>query len=314
MNEATELLAVRVSELYYEDNKSQDEIGSLLGITRWKVGRLLTQARDRGIVRIEIAHPRARRLSVERQLRERFGLTDAVVVPMPSTLTELDGRVTQAAADYLAAVRPIPRTLGVSWGRTIDQIAQRLQPGWSTGVNVVQINGGMSLNRRAGTAGDSASAIAQKAGGDAVLLPIPAILERVETKRAIESDRTVASVLDLARTASMYLYSAGVADSTSILVDSGYLTTDDIAALREKGAVGDVVGRYIGADGAVVDTELDARTVGLGLDQLAAASASVFVVTGEAKHDVARAVVVNGLCTVLITDEATAVALLEDPS
>ena len=84
MNETTELLSVRVAELYYEENKSQDEIGGLLGITRWKVGRLLTQARERGIVRIEIVHPRARRLGAERQLRERFGLHDAVVVPTPS--------------------------------------------------------------------------------------------------------------------------------------------------------------------------------------------------------------------------------------
>jgi deoxyribonucleoside regulator len=314
VNETTELLAVRVAELYYEDSKSQDEIGGLLGITRWKVGRLLTQARDRGIVRIEISHPRARRLATERQLRERFGLNDAVVVPMPAALSELDARVTQAAADYLTAVRPIPRTLGVSWGRTIDQIAQRLQPGWSTGVTVVQINGGMSVNRRSGMAGDSASAIAQKAGGDCVLLPIPAILERIETKKAVESDRMVRSVLDLARTASMYLYSAGVVDASSILVDSGYLTPDDVIMLKGKGAVGDVVGRYIDADGAIVDTDLDDRTVGLGLDQLATACSAVFVVSGDAKHDVARAVVVNGLCTVLITDEATAVALLEDKS
>ena len=66
MNESTELLAVRVAELYYEENKSQDEIGGLLGMTRWKVGRLLSQARERGIVSIEIVHPRARRLGLER--------------------------------------------------------------------------------------------------------------------------------------------------------------------------------------------------------------------------------------------------------
>ena len=47
-----------------------------------------------------------------------------------------------------------------------------------------------------------------------MLLPSPAILERLETKRAIEADRTVADVLGLAATASAYLYSAGVADAT----------------------------------------------------------------------------------------------------
>ncbi|MDP3208712.1 MAG: sugar-binding domain-containing protein, partial [Rhodoglobus sp.] len=127
MNETTELLTVRAAELYYDEAKSQDEIGGLLGITRWKVGRLLAEARDTGIVRIEIVHPRARRLSVERDLRDRFSLSDAIVVPVPSAPAETSGRVAQAAADYLTAFRPVPGTLGVSWGRTLDGIAECLE-------------------------------------------------------------------------------------------------------------------------------------------------------------------------------------------
>jgi len=312
VNEATELLAVRLAELYYEEGKSQDEIGGLLSITRWKVGRLLAQARERGIVRIEIVHPHARKLAVERALRDRFGLADAVVVPAASTDSELGHRVAQAAADFLTAVRPVPRTLGVSWGRTLDAIAGRLDDGWATGVTVVQINGGVSLNRRPGTAAHTAATIAQKATGEAVLLPSPAILERLETKRAIEADRTVAGVIELAKSGSMYLFSAGVADATSVLVDSGYLSADDLAQLQARGAVGDVVGRYIDANGNIVDPGLDERTMGLSLDQLRASKNSVFVVSGQSKHDVARAVVTSGLCTVLVTDEATALALLEE--
>ena len=309
-----ELQIVRVAELYYDDNKTQDEIGALLGITRWKVGRLLNQAREDGIVRIEIVHPRARRLGVERELRERFGLKDAVVIPAAGdgTEKELPGQVAQATADYLAALRPVPRTLGISWGRTLSDVADRLRDGWATAVTVVQINGGVSLNRRAGTAATTAALIAEKASGHAVLLPSPAILERIETRLAIEADRTVAGVLELATTASAYLYSAGVADESSVLVDSGYLTPADVAELVRKGAVGDVVGRYIDANGNTVDPALDERTVGLGLDELRSADTAIFVVAGESKHDVARAVVTSGLCTVLVTDEATAQTLLEE--
>ncbi len=116
-------------------------------------------------MRIEIVHPRARRLSVERELRERFGLTDAVVVPIPTDEGELSRRVGQAAADYLTALRPVPRTLGISWGRTLSDIADRLEPGWATGVTVVQINGGVSLNRRPGSAANTAVSIAQQGEG-----------------------------------------------------------------------------------------------------------------------------------------------------
>ena len=302
------LLAVRAAELYYDQNKTQDEIGAILSLTRWKVGRLLSDAREQGIVRIEIVHPRARRGGLERALVERFGLSAAVVVPAPSD--DLQQQVARAAADYLTALRPVPRTLGVSWGRTMHDVAEALPIGWATGITVVQINGGVSLNRRAGTAATTAAMIADKGAGHAVLLPSPAILERVETKQAIEADRTVAAVLDLARDASALVYSAGVADESSVLVDSGYLTTDDVTELVRRGAVGDVIGRYIDANGNTVDPSLDARTVGISHAQLRAAELAVFVIAGTSKHDVARAVVSNGLCTVLVTDEATAHFLL----
>ena len=230
-----ELLAVRAAELYYDDNKTQDEVGALLKISRFKVGRLLTQARERGIVRIEIVHPRARRLGLERELRERFGLADAVVVPTPDGDPEVTPRVTQAAADYLTALRPVPRTLGVSWGRTLNEVAARLEPGWTTGVTVVQVNGGVSRTSREDTAAAMAVTIAQRGGGQAVLLPSPAILERAETKRAIEADRTVAEVLRRASGADAYLYSAGVADESSVLVDSGYLGAGRRGRARAQG-------------------------------------------------------------------------------
>lgn len=307
-----ELLMVRVAELSYNDNKTQDEIGALLEISRWKVGRLFVQARERGIVRIEIVHPRARRLGLERALIEKFGLDDAVVVPAadePDTLLE---RVAAAAADLLTALRPVPRVMAVSWGRTLTALADALPDGWATGVTVVQANGGVSRNRRSGGAASVAVTVAQRGRGQAVLLPSPAILERIETKQAIEQDRTIAAILEQAATANTFLFTAGPCDPASAHVENGYLSTADIAALAERGAVGDVLGRYVDADGNIVDPQLDARTVGVSLDRLRAASRSIFVTAGVAKHDIARTVVSNGLCSVVVTDESTALELLEE--
>ena len=307
-----DLLTVRVAELYYDEAKTQDEIGALLKVSRWKVGRLLTLARQKGIVRIEIVHPRARRLGLERELVERFGLADAVVVPAPDDDGAELERVAQAAADHLAAMRPVPRTLAVSWGRTLTAVADALPEGWATGVNVVQLNGGVSLSRRSGGAAGLAMTIAQRAGGQATLLPSPAILERVETKQAIEADRTVAGILEQAAAAHTCLFSAGPADASSAHVENGYLKPDDIAELARRGAVGDVLGRYVDADGNIVDPQLDARTVGVSLASLRSAQQSIFVTAGTAKHDIARTVVTSGLCSVLVTDETTARALLEE--
>lgn len=308
MSEDDEMLAVHAAELYYDENKTQDEIGALLNLTRWKVGRLLADARESGIIRIEIVHPRARRLSLERELRARMDLHDAIVVPSTGDTDpeELRSRVALAAADYLTGLRPVPRSLGISWGRTLHDVAGHLRPGWATGVDVVQINGGVSLNKRASSAANTAVTIAQKGGGTANLLPSPAILEHEATRLAIEGDRTVAGVLELGRAASVYLYSAGLVSESSVLVDSGYLSRADVRSLVAKGAVGDVVGRYVDADGNVVDPSLDRRTVGIRLDELRAAPMAIAVIAGADKHDICRTVVTSGLCSVLVTDEGNA--------
>ncbi len=315
MDESDELLSIRAAELYYEEDQTQDQIGQALRVTRWKVGRLLAQAKANGFIRIEIVHPRARRVHLERRMRDELGLSDAIVVSTTgvSGRDEIQARAAQAAADYLSTLRPVPRLLGVSWGRTMYEVAARLRTGWASGVNVVQINGGISMNKRPGNAAATAVAIAQKAGGQVALLPSPAILERLETKQAIESDRVVAGVLQMARNATAYLFSAGQADHDSAHIESGYLSPADLDALVAKGAVGDVVGRYVNAQGEIVDPALDDRTIGLSLEELRAAHTTIAVIAGPVKHAIARAVVSSGLCTVLITDESTALDLLDSP-
>lgn len=312
MNDEDELLAVRAAELYYQDGKSQAEIAALLDVNRWKVGRALAAARDHGIVRIEIIHPRARRLPLERELRQAFGLQDAVVVPSSADEAAIAQRVATAAGDYLAKLRPVPHTLGISWGRTLQQVAEALPDEWAGGVEVVQINGGVTVNRRTGMASATATTIAQKANGTVTLLPSPAILEQATTRRAIEDDRLVAGILETARHADALIFSVGPVDSSSVLVSGGYMSAAAMSSLAEKGAVGDVLGRYIDADGHIVDHELDERTLGLTLDDLRAAKTAIVVASGVAKRAACRAVVANRYCSVLVTDEDTANELLQE--
>ncbi len=309
-----ELLAVRAAELYYEENKTQDEIGAILRITRWKVGRLLTAAKEQGIIRIEIVHPKARRLGMERELIEHYGLDTAIVVPREEDGTSLTERVAIAAADYLVSMRPRTHRLGVSWGKTLHEVATALPHGWSTPVSVMQVNGGVSHSPSPAMAGATATMFAHKSGGDVTLLPTPAILERAETKRAIEADRAVSAVLKQAENADTYLFSAGPATEVSIHVQSGYIDRRDIARLQQHGAVGDVLGRYITAEGAIADPELDERTLGLPLERLRGAARSIAVVAGADKHAVAHAIVHNHLANTLITDEDTASFLLAQKS
>lgn len=304
----------QVAVRYYESGETQEQIAHAMHLTRWKVGRMLAEAREVGIVRIEVLHPRSRVRTLERSLKERFGLREAIVVADGGGDPEqVRDRVAEAGAEHVMELRPAPRLIGVSWGRTLDRLAGGLAPGWATGVNVVQINGGLSRSRQPTSAHSMASRIAHHGGGTATLLTAPAILEQESTRAVLESDGAVSEVLALASRADLFLFSPGGMGNDSVLVDSGQIDADDLDRLSKAGAVGDVLGRFIDAKGQIVDAGLDGRTLGLSLDVLRSATTSIALVSGAAKHAVCRAVVSSGLCDVLITDDQNAHHLLEAP-
>lgn len=311
MKSGDEILAVKAAELYFEEEKTQEEVARILMLTRWKVGRLLAQAKAQGIVRIEILHPQARRLSLERSLREVCGLSDAVVVPSESEESATE-RIASAGADYLVSMRPRAKRLGVSWGKTLHHLARSLPVDWSSPVEVVQVNGGVSRSQMRGQASEIATMIATKSGGSVTLMPTPAILEKSETRKLIESDRAVRGSLAQAQNADTYLFSAGPASPVSILFQSGYLDEVDITRLQSLGAVGDVIGRYITASGEIANPELDDRTLGLSLADLRKANRRIAVVGGLDKRLVAKALVDNQIANILVTDEHTARFLLSE--
>lgn len=305
---------LRVAELYYEHDMTQEQIAKHLTLTRWKIGRMLKSARDRGIVKIQIVHPKARVRSLEADLVSRFGLAEAVVVPATGDPEAQRQDVARVAADWLADLRPEPHVVGVSWGRTMDDVSTAMAPGWSRGVEVVQVNGAVSHGRA--TSGRAvATELARQGRGSARLLPAPAIVEKASTRRAIEADTSVRSVLSAARDADVLLFSLGALSVESVLVESGYLTAKDIARLRAIGAVGDVLGRFLDADGNEASEELAERTIALELTDIRKVPVTIAVASGVEKAAIARAALTSRLCTVLVADSdvVTGILRLEDP-
>lgn len=312
-DEQREHLMVQAAKMYYDLEATQADIASELGLTRWQVGRLLTEAREVGVVQIEIKPRAMRRTELESDLQRRFDLRDAIVVPTGERedAAILMERVAQAAATYLTSLNPKPDLLAISWGRTMSSVARFLPQRWSPGLHVVLVNGATTL--RSTTTRNSAVAedIARSAGGSATLLPVPAIVGKSSTRNVLEADPVIARVLKLAQEAKVALFGMGGASHHSVLLNSGYLEPGDIDRLRTQGAVGDILGRFVDADGVIVDSEIDDRTVGLRLDALHRKERSIGVVCGHEKHEIALAALRARYASVLITDEATATYALE---
>ncbi len=302
-------VATRIATLYYEENKTHDDIGAMMGLSRWKVARILQHAKDVGIVTIHIAQPSHRLDALEQHIRDRFGVDTVIVADTTDTLTV--GAVARYAADHLMELAPDIRTLGMSWGRTLTAVANALPDGWAGGINVVQVNGGMSVLDTSQSASWTVAVVADKAGGHAHVMPTPAIVQLRETADALHKDPTVSSVLDLAHQADTIVFTVGVASAESAHVRSGYLSPENISQLHDAGAVGDVVGRFIDSQGGVVDGGLDHRTIGISLSDLARVPRRILVAESAAKAPAVMSCLHRGLVSSLVIDQALAKHIVE---
>ena len=303
---------IQVAKLSYDLDMTMSEIGKTLGLTRWQVGRIRKEARDLGIVRIDIVAGLQRRPDLESPLQRMYDLRETIVVPNPDGDDGIAvDRAAQALGQYLASLSPRPSLVGVSWGRTMAAVAHWLPRRWNDNVDVVLLNGAISLHATQNRTNNIAELFAERGNGRATLLPVPAIVGRTITREVLEQDPIIKRVLDLAAEAPVACFSLGSVAPNSVHVESGYLTTAEIADLQKRGAVGDILGRFIDVHGQLVDPDLDDRTIGLQPQKLREKPFSICISVGAAKHAVALACLRARYTNVLVTDEKTALFALE---
>ncbi len=306
---------LRAAQLYYRLNLTQDEVGKRLGVSRFKVGRLLERALREDAVRIEIVHPAARLVALEDALVERFGLAGSIVVDVPAAGSPEDDedlareRVADAAAVHLATLHP-GGAIGVSWGRTMLALANHLRPGWTRATEIVQLNGAVSRSTRPTRAQEVVERFGITTGASIRLMSAPAIVGSARLRRALEADPAVGETLAAARQAPTAIFGMGVFGPASAHVLSGYLDDADMAKLAAAGAVGDVLGRFLAIDGSVALPALDERTVGLPLADLRTKALTIGLAAGAGRGPIALAALRARLVRVLVADEATAAWVL----
>ncbi|WP_258933924.1 helix-turn-helix domain-containing protein [Nesterenkonia pannonica] len=85
--------------MYYAENWTMQHIAHELGVSRSTVSRLLTEAREQGIVRISLHPPTDRPNALEHRIAEIYGVT----VHVAHTLAREDAYARHEAVAALAA-------------------------------------------------------------------------------------------------------------------------------------------------------------------------------------------------------------------
>src|ERR687893_1577965 len=99
------VLTATVARRYYLDGATKSDIAAELGLSRFKVARLLDQARATGVVRIELASPGQIDLDLSVQLGRAYELRHCVVLDCPDDDDELlRGSLGRAAGELLTEI------------------------------------------------------------------------------------------------------------------------------------------------------------------------------------------------------------------
>ncbi|MCR4425226.1 MAG: sugar-binding transcriptional regulator [Firmicutes bacterium] len=299
----------QVANQYYELDKTQEEIAQALGISRSQVSRAIKQARAEGIVVIRVVPPGLDFSDLRAELCERFGLRDAVVISGEGGPSHL---VTQnlgkAGAEYLAERAKPGLVVGVSWGATLRELASALSTARPRARDLltVPLLGGLGQASVELQVNDIASRIAKALGGSHLYLHAPSFVDTPEAHAAITSDSNIKRVVDMWDRLDIAVVGIGCLKPPSTLLQEGGFSDEDLGRLETAGTVGDMCMRFFDIEGKPVDTYLDGRIVGVGLDQLRKARMVVGVAGGENKTDAILGALHTGVLDVLITDDVAA--------
>lgn len=308
MSGASSSLATQVARLFFDRGMTKVEIATHLGISRFRVARLLDGALARGLVRIEYRDAPAEDRTLATALEDRFGLDLCAVATGEAGVTRLAGSV----IDGLIGPNDV---VGIAWGSTLAALLREIPPRPASQIEVVQLAGSSVRFDRGRDAGELARMLADRLGASFRAIYAPAFVERPALRAALLSEPEIAATVARFSVVTLAIVGIGAMpvadlDAASSLLRSGVLDDADIARLAKAGAIGDLVVHPFAADGRFVATDLAARAIAIGVDELRAVRRVVAVAAGTRKADAIRGALRTGAVRMLVTDGPTARAVL----
>ncbi|QEN88623.1 winged helix-turn-helix transcriptional regulator [Labrys sp. KNU-23] len=291
-----------VARLHYESDLSQVEIARRLGLSTATISRLLRRARDEGIVRIEIRDFTAPE-DLTRELVKALGLRKAALVEtsevgLLASLAQPVGTLLKEAGLKDGSV------LAIGWGRAIREVIRAGLPSMP-GVITVPATGGMQQPAPHFQISEFVRLAAEQLGGTPQFIHAP-YLPSQEYRDAFINDPTIRDQIALWDRIDAALVGVGLPHGVDP-VHAGAATSSERALVQ---AAGDVIRHYFDEAGNLVPWEGDERLIAISPEQLRAIPLVIGVAVSPAKAKSIIGAVRARLINAVVTDTATAEAML----
>jgi len=308
---------LQVARLFFERQLTKVEIASRLGISRFRVARLIDQALADGTVRIEFRDDPHQDIALGRAVEDRFGLDLCVVAGRDDPATVDD--VARLAGGVVDGLLSTGEAIGIAWGTTVARVVDTISARIDPSIEVVQLAGSSTTLDAATDPGDLTRALAARLGGRAHRIHAPAFVDSADLRSALTRQPEVADTIawfDRLAVAVVGIGAFGPGGShapekmPSSLLRSGALSSADLARLIELGAVGDLLVHPFDAQGRFVAPDIASRAIAIDVEGLRRVPHVVAVAAGADKVAAIRGALATGVIDVLVTDSAAASRLL----
>lgn len=297
------------AQLCYQKEMTQEEVGKLLGVSRPKISRLLSQARENGIVEVVVHNPFSRNAEVQSALIEAFGLRDAIVAPYILDRQEvIVPRIAAEAARYINEKLPDGAILGMGRGYSVYETAMAIEPKYHR-PTVLPLSGGVGEYDADRSFNEIINRTALALRGNAKYLYAPAVLDHEKYRSAVLAEPRSQEVVRLWDKLDWVVLGIGTIfqrDPNPYYdrVLDGFLKETNTPPVTELNL------RFILPDGQIPTTTHSDRLVAASEEQIKRAKIRIAIAGGMYKIEAIYATLLSGLINVLVTDENTAVELI----
>ncbi len=299
---------VRAAWMYYIAGQNQSEIASQLGTSRPVVQRLIAAAKEEGIVSIGLHHPVANCLDYALLLQEKYRLIECNIVPAfseESTLDSVSFGCYQLMARYLQDDKE--KIIGLGSGLTLKKALQRIDFD-SQNTRCVALISAMDADGQCNYYDDVPLLLTSKIKAKYYQWPAPRYAQTQEEYDMWCTSRLFRSVSAVARQADVIFVGIGPLGTQSPIFKDGFINQAQMDEVTAQGGIGEIMGRFIDAEGGVVDSEINRMITSYDIRQNQCPR--IAVACGEYKRPAILAALKGGRITGLATDEHTARWLL----
>jgi DNA-binding transcriptional regulator LsrR (DeoR family) len=301
---------VLAAQGFYLEGRSKSAIADELGISRFKVARLLTEAIHRKVVTFQINPPSDIDFEQSVRLSKTYGLRQAVVLRLiEGAAGPRRTQLGQACAPVLGELLEDGDVLGVSWGRTLQAMVSALTE--LPRCSVVQIVGTVPTSDQRVTSQDLVRDISDRSGGEVFGLHVPMVVDSASTATRLRSDPHVQRTISTYGSITKAVVGIGAwSPPQSSLREA--LPQELREVLQQAGACADICATVLDSAGReILAGDLPGRSVAITAEQLRAIPDVIAIVAGGDRTAAIHAALRSGIIHRLITDDHTATALLQ---